>query len=89
MPKGQSPASLMKARYEMLDAQLDRTPKDYSTFSKLRRQVKEFVRGGSTDDKQHAMNPKYRTLLKKVEKIEANMRRQGTMADKVKEAQTP
>lgn len=89
MPKGQSPASLMKARYEMLSKKLENTPKDYSAFSKLRRQVKQFVRKGATDDGQYAVNPKYRSLLKKVEKIEANMRRQGTMADKVKEAQTP
>jgi len=89
MPKGQSPASLMKARYEMLNKQLDNTPKDFSAFSKLRRQVKEFVRKGVTDDKQHAVNPKYRSLLKKVEKIEANMMRQDRMKDKVQEAQTP
>jgi len=89
MPKGQSPASLMKARYEMLSKQLENTPKDYSAFSKIRRMVKQFVRKGATDDKQHAVNPKYRSLLKKVEKIEANMRRQGAMADKVKKAQTP
>ena len=89
MPKGQSPASLMKARYKALSKQLDKTPKDFSTFSKIRRNVKEFIRKGSTDDGQHAMNPEYRSLLKKVKKIEDNMRRQGTMADKVKEAQTP
>jgi hypothetical protein len=43
MPKGQSPSSNMAARYSLLSKQLDSMPKDYSTFSKLRRKVNEFL----------------------------------------------
>lgn len=37
MPKGQSPTMLMRARYSALEAKLKKTPKDYSTMTKLYR----------------------------------------------------
>ena len=86
MPKGQSPASLMKARYEMLDAQLDRMPKDYSKLSAFRRKVKEML---GTDDGQLVTSSQRVSLLKKAKKIEANMLRQDRMAEKVKKDQEP
>jgi len=86
MPKGQSPASLMKARYEMLDAQLERMPKDYSNLSKLRRKVREFLK---MDDGQMVTSSQRHSLLKKAEKIEENMLRQDRMAEKVKKDQEP
>jgi len=86
MPKGQSPASLMKARYEMLDAKLDRMPKDYSKLSQFRRVVREML---GKDDGQLVTSSQRRSLLKKAEKIEANMLRQDRMAEKVKKDQEP
>lgn len=86
MPKGQSPSSLLQARFDKLDAQLDRMSKDYSFFTKVRRKVKEFL---GTDSGQ-LVTSEARTLIKrKLEKIEANWIRQGKMKDKVEEATKP
>lgn len=86
MPKGQSPASLMKARYEMLDAKLERMPKDYSKLSQFRRVVKKML---GQDDGQLVTSSQRHSLLKKAKKIEANMLRQDKMAQKVKKDQEP
>ena len=87
MPKGTKPSLLMEERYNRLDAALDKAPKDKNKFEKLKRKVKEFVRGAPSDsDKTH---PKYRSLLKKLTKIEANMSTKDKMAERVYEDQTP
>ena len=86
MPKGQSPSSNMAARYSLLSKQLDSMPKDYSTFSKIRRKVNEFL---GTSSGQLVTSQKRSSLLRKVEKIESNMRKQGAMKDRVYEDQTP
>ena len=70
MPKGQSPSERMSQRYSLLSKQLDKTPKDYSTFSKLRRKVKEFVTG--SEDVQYMTTQKRKNLLQKVQKMESN-----------------
>ena len=69
MPKGQSPSAKMSAEYQSLNRQLDRIGKDYSLLSKIRRKV---VQTFGRDDGQHAMNPQYHTLLRRIEKIEAS-----------------
>lgn len=86
MPRGQNPASLMKARYEMLDAKLDRMPKDYSKLSQFRRVVREML---GKDDGQLVTSSQRHSLLKKAKKIEANMLLQAKMAQKVRQDQEP
>ena len=86
MPKGQPPSNKMAARYSLLSKQLDDEPKDYSTFSKIRRKVKEFL---GSDSGQLVTSERRSNLLRKVKKMEKNMIRQGKMKDRVYEDQTP
>ena len=89
MPSGQPPSARAAARYAMLDRQLDRLEKregkDYSTFSAIRRKIKEWL---GTDDGQLVTTQKRMTLLKKTRKMEEEMRRRGnkmSLADIAKE----
>ena len=86
MPKGQSPSNKMAQRYSLLSKQLEQEPKDFSTFSKIRRKVNQFL---GTDSGQLVTTQKRASLLKKVKKMEANMIRQGKMKDRVEEDQMP
>ena len=70
MPKGQPPSNKMAARYSLLSKQLDNEPKDYSTFSKIRRKVNEFL---GTDSGQLVTSERRSNLLRKVKKMEKNM----------------
>ena len=87
MPKGQGPASNMEARYQSLDAQLERAKFDGSLLRKLRRKLDQL--GGKQSPNAGVSTVQQRSLLKKLEKIETNMIRQGAMKDKVEKAMTP
>jgi hypothetical protein len=99
MPKGQSPSSLMKARYESLNAQLDRAERDLKSgaFNKVKRQITSLFKSeAAMQDADEAKKSGQRTLpaghyklLRRVRKIEANMQRQENMAEKVKKDQMP
>ena len=86
MPKGQPPSRKMAARYSLLSKQLDNEPKDYSTFSKIRRKANEFL---GTDSGQLVTSERRSNLLRKVKKMERNMIRQGKLKDRVEQDQTP
>jgi len=89
MPKGQGPASNMEARYQSLDAQLNRAKAEFdgSLLRKLRRKLDQL--GGKQSPNAGVSTVQQRSLLKKLEKIETNMIRQGAMKDKVEKAMTP
>lgn len=97
MPKGQSPASLMKARYEMVSAQLDRAEADLKSgaLNKVKRVLTSlFKTDAQMQDAaekkkfgQRALPAKHYSLLKRARKIEKNMQRQENMAQKVKRDQ--
>jgi len=87
MPKGQGPASNMEARYQSLDAQLNRAKFDEGLLRKLRRKLDQL--GGKQSPNAGVSTVQQRSLLKKLEKIETNMIRQGAMKDKVEKAMTP
>lgn len=74
MPRGQSPKERMGQRYTLLLEQLKKMPRDYSTVSKLRRKVDEFLRSDdNNNDVQYVTTQKRQNLLKKIEKIESNV----------------
>lgn len=99
MPKGQSPASLMKARYEMVSAQLDRAEADLkggkinkvknllTSLFKTDAQMQDAAEKKKSG--QRALPAKHYSLLKRARKIEANMQRQENMAQEVLRDQLP
>ena len=99
MPKGQSPASLMKSRYESLNRQLDRAELDLKSgaVAKVKRKLTSLFKSESQmqdyDEAkkfgQRALPAGHYKLLRRVRKIEANMQRQENMAKKVKKDQKP
>ena len=99
MPKGQSPSSLMKARYEMVSRQLDRAEADLKggAVNKVKRVLTSLFKTDAqmqdADEKkksgQRALPAKHYSLLKRARKIEANMQRQENMAQEVLKDQLP
>ena len=99
MPKGQSPASLMKARYEMVSRQLDRAEADLKdgAINKVKRVLTSlFKTDAQMQDAaekkkfgQRALPAKHYSLLKRARKIEKNMDIQEKMAQKVRKDQEP
>ena len=99
MPKGQSPASLMKARYEMVSAKLDRAEADLNDgkVAKVKRVLTSlFKTDAQMQDAaekkksgQRALPAEHYSLLKRARKIEKNMQRQENMAQEVKRDQQP
>ena len=97
MPKGQSPASLMKARYDMVSAQLDRAEADLNNgkIAKVKRVLTSlFKTDAQMQDAaekkkfgQRALPAKHYSLLKRARKIEKNMQIQENMAKKVRKDQ--
>ena len=77
MPKGSmTPRDRAVERYDTLNKKLDEMPKDYSLLSRTRREIKNFF---GTDDGQLVTSSKRMTLLKRLEKMEKNMRTAGNM----------
>lgn len=74
----------MNARYTLLSKQLEDTPKDYSTFSKIRRKVSELINGG---DVQYLTTQKRRTLMQKVKKMESTVGEKFRSQKNISEAQ--
>ena len=99
MPKGQSPASLMKARYEMVSRQLDRAEADLKSgaINKVKRVLTSLFKTeaqmqDAAEKKkfgQRALPAKHYSLLKRARKIEKNMDIQEKMAQKVRKDQEP
>jgi hypothetical protein len=85
MPKGQSPSQRMDARYSLLSQQLEKTPKDYSTFTKIRRKVNEFLQG--SDDVQYMTTQKRRSLMQKVKKMESTVGQKFRSQQNIEEEQ--
>ena len=99
MPKGQSPSSLMKARYESLNRQLDRAELDLKSgaVAKAKRKIASLFKSEAQmqdydeakKSGQRVLPAAHYKLLRRVRKIEANMQRQENMAKKVKKDQEP
>ena len=87
MPKGQSPSSKMEARYDSLNAQVERAKYDEGLLRRLRRKLKEL--GGKKSPNGSITTVQQRSLLKKLDKIESNMLIKDRMAERVYEDQTP
>lgn len=99
MPRGQSPSSLMKARYEMVSRQLDRAEADLkggavnkakrilSSLFKTHTQIQDAAEKKKSG--QRALSAEHYSLLKRARKIEANMQRQENMAQEVLKDQLP
>ena len=87
MPKGQTPAQNMEARYNSFDKQLSKAKYDEGLLRKLRRKLNEL--GGKKSPNAGVTTTQHRSLLRKLNKIESNMLLQDKMKDKVKEATTP
>lgn len=87
MPRGQTPAQNMEARYHSFDKQLSKAKYDEGLLRKLRRKLNEL--GGKKSPNAGVTTERHRSLLKKLNKIESNMLLQDRMKDKVKEATTP
>lgn len=88
MPRGQSPSSLMATRYKSLSKQLDRAESEFQSgtlLKQLRNKIEGFVYGedGAQDRReqrtsgQRAIPAKHYSLLKRVEKMEDNMRKKN------------
>lgn len=70
MPKGNmTPKDRMNQRYSLLETQLKKTPADYSTMTKIKRKVNEFL---GTSDGQMVTTEKRAMLKRKLDKINKN-----------------
>jgi hypothetical protein len=70
MPKGNvTPKERMNQRFSLLQTELEKTPADYNTFTKVKRKVNEFL--GSSDG-QLVTTEKRMKLKRKLDKMAKN-----------------
>ena len=99
MPRGSAPSEVMKARYSLLNKQLDQAERDADKglFKRVKRGFQSLLKS-EYDIKdareleksgQRVMSEKHFKIARRVAKIEKNMLRQDRMAEKVKKDQQP
>ena len=99
MPKGSAPSEVMKARYSLLNKQLDKAEReaDKGLFKKVKRGLQSLLKS-EYDIKdareleksgQRVMTEKHFKLARRVAKIERNMLKQDRMAEEVRRDQRP
>jgi hypothetical protein len=70
MPEGNvTPRDRANQRISLLDKQLDKLPRDYTVFTKVRRKVKEFLSG---EEVGLVTSSKRLSLVKKLKKLESS-----------------
>lgn len=73
MPKGITPSARIEQRMTLLKSELDKTPRDYDAFTKIRRKVNEFLNGEG--NAQVVTTKKRYEMEEKLKKMERSVRR--------------
>lgn len=99
MPRGSAPSEVMKARYSLLNKQLDQAEReaDKGLFKKVKRGLQSLLKSEYDiqdareleKSGQRVMTEKHFKLARRVAKIERNMLIQDRMAEKVRRDQQP